>query len=196
MLWMKSFDEKEGLAELKKRISAFKKKEGFFLVGIDGGSGAGKTFLAKKLGEKTIPLDDYFKGKKFVKNNNWDAPGIMDISLAKFHLRALKKGKKVLKPVYSFRKCARIGAEDFAPAKILVVEGIHALNKKLVPLYGLKVFLECSEKKRLQRRIKRDIKERDYKKETVQEMWKSSVQPMYLKHIAPTKKYSDIVIRT
>ena len=106
----------------------------------------------------------------------------------------LKQNKSISKPVYDFTAHMRKGYENFKPGKIMIIEGIFALNQTISDILDIKVFMEAATKLRLQRRIERDVKERGRTEESVIEQFNSTVEPMYLKHVLPTKKFADFVI--
>jgi uridine kinase len=186
----------EGLKKAKEKINELKKKKQVVLVAIAGSSCSGKSLFARKLGEKTISMDDYYLGIDLMKNkDNFDEPSAMDLKLLKRHLLKLKKGESVEKPLYDFKTHKRKGFEELCSPQVLVVEGLFVLHPLLVDLFDLRIWIEASERKRLQRRLKRDTKERGWKRKEILAQWSKTVQPMYLLHVAPTKKKADLVVK-
>ena len=181
--------------KVKKRINKLKREKRVVIVGIAGGSSSGKTYLAKKLNEEILSMDDYFKGIKYIKDNNFDKPSALDLNLLRKHLIKLRDNKNIKKPVYDFKTHSRIGYEIFKPSKVIILEGLYALHKKIVDLIDLKIFVDSSEKTRLKRRIKRDVKFRGRTKKSVVKQWNESVEKMFREYILPTKKYADIIIK-
>ena len=87
------------------------------LMGIAGGSGSGKTTIAKKISSSfknkgnvtIIEMDSYYKNVDFLpfserEKINYDHPDAMDFELLKHHLKMLSNGKSIKKPVYDFCK--------------------------------------------------------------------------------------------
>lgn len=181
--------------KVKKRINELKKEKKIVIIGIAGGSSSGKTYLAKKLNEEILSMDDYFKGIKYIKDGNFDKPSALDLNLLRKQLIKLRNNKNIKKPVYDFKTHSRIGYEIFKPSKVIILDGLYALHKKIADLIDLKIFVDSSEKSRLERRIKRDVKFRGRTKESVIKQWNESVEKMFKLYILPTKKYADIVIK-
>jgi len=169
-----------------------------FIIGIAGGSGSGKTYIAKNIAEKIsgiiLSMDDYIKDKREYKNENWDLPQAWKFELIKKHLIELKNKNKIKKPVYDFSTGYIKTYEDVKPSSIIILEGNFALSKEFVDLLDLKIFIDIDEKTRLNRRLKRDIIERGRTKEKILKNWNQFVQPMYLKYIEPQKKKADLII--
>jgi len=188
------YNLKTGLLKTKAKLSELKKSKDVVLVGIGGGSSAGKTYFAKMLGKKVILMDDYYKGINFMKNNNFDDPDALDLDLLKEHLNLLKNGLDIKKPIYDFKIHSRIGYETFLAYPVIVIDGLFALNKIVKNILDLKIFIESSSSQRLERRIARDINERGRSRESVLKQWNETVEPMYSKFVLKTKKYADIVI--
>jgi uridine kinase len=185
----------KSVIRIKKMIRNELKSKKFVFVGIAGGSGSGKTWLAKKLGGQKLPMDDYYIGVKQMKDRNFDKPSALDLDLLSRHLKALKKGKSIRKPVYSFIKHDRKGYETYSlKGRVLIVEGLFALTGRIKNSLDIKIFLDMSEKTRLKRRIKRDMEERGRPKKSVLIQWKT-VERMYRKYVLPTKKNADLIIK-
>lgn len=168
-----------------------------FVIAVSGGSGSGKTFIAKliaeKLDGKVFSMDDYIRAEHIQSNNNWDVPEAWDLKLVKEHLIQLKNGKEIDKPVYDFMNSKRNNIVKFK-TEIIVIEGNFALIDDFKNMVDLKIFVDASEEIRLNRRLERDSIKRGQTKEKIFEMWKNYIQPMYLEHIEPQKKEADLII--
>ncbi len=187
-------DFKEGILEIKKKIKELLKEKKIIFIGICGGSASGKTFLAEKLPGQILSMDNYYIGINNMKNNNFDHPSALDLHLLKKNLQDLKQRKTIEKPIYDFKTHSRIGYEPFKlKGKVLIVEGLFALNNIIKDELDLKIFLDVSEKIRLERRIDRDVKERGRTKESVLQQW-IQVEEMYNKFVLLTKANVDIII--
>ena len=179
-----------------------------FLIGIAGGSGSGKTFLANKIFNTfkddvlIIQQDSYYKdlsGLKFKKRalENFDHPNSIDIELLKTHINKLLNGEHIDRPTYSFSKHIRKNQiETLSPKPIIIVEGILILSfKELLNLFSLKIFINIDSDIRFIRRLKRDIKQRNRSPLDVCRQYLSSVRPMHKKFVIPSKKNSDIIVK-
>ncbi len=184
----------KAVSEITKRANTLLKNKAVVLIGIAGGTGSGKTFIAKQVNAKMLSMDDYYVGKERMKDSNFDQPSALDLTLLMEHLLALKQNKSISKPVYDFKTHDRAGYEKFEPAKILIIEGLFALNKIIKDVLDIKVFVEATRETRLERRMERDIKERGRTKENVLDFFHNFAEPMYLEHVLPTKESADIIV--
>ena len=178
------------------------------IIGIAGGSGSGKTTVARKITEKmhdqvvVISQDSYYKDQSHLplaerQALNFDHPNAIDWDLLVQNLRALKEGRDVEQPVYSYITCSRSETETvhISPAPIIVVEGILIFNcKELVDELDIKVFVDADDDDRLMRVIARDIRERGKDVEWVMDRYTKTVKPMYLQFIEPSKRVADIIV--
>lgn len=187
------FSLESGLLELNRCIQRALKTKPVVVIGITGGSGSGKTHIAKKIRGKLLSMDDYHKGIGR-SGQNFERPQALDIGLLKEHLKQLRKGKPIKKPVYDFTTHSRTGYEEFLPGNIILVEGVFALTRKLASQIDLKVFVESPAERRLERRIERDIRERGRTKESVIKQVTERVEPMHKKYVEPSKKRANIII--
>ena len=179
-----------------------------FLIGIAGGSGSGKTFLANKIFNTfkddvlIIQQDSYYKdlsGLEFKKRalENFDHPNSIDIELLKTHINKLLNREPINRPTYSFSKHIRKDQiETLSPKPIIIVEGILTLSfKELLNLFSLKIFINIDSDIRFIRRLKRDIKQRNRSPLDVCTQYLSSVRPMHKKFVIPSKSNSDIIVK-
>lgn len=178
------------------------------LIGITGGTGSGKTTVAKaiyeSLPEKNICIleqDSYYKDQKHLSfeertKTNYDHPLAFDTELLLEHLKILLDGKSIEKPIYDFsnhiRKSETITVE---PKDIIILEGIMILeDERLRNLMDIKIFVDTDADVRVIRRIKRDIADRGRTLEAVIEQYLKTVKPAHQQFIEPTKKYANIII--
>ena len=178
------------------------------VIGVAGGTGSGKSTLVKKLqeafvGEDVITLshDYYYKQNNDItleerRKLNYDHPQAFDTDMMIEHVKALKEGVPVERPVYSFVDHNRLEASvKVIPAKVLIVEGILIFeNKKLRDLMDIKVFVDTDADIRLARRILRDVRERGRSMESVVGQYIATVKPMHEEFVEPSKKYADVII--
>ena len=178
------------------------------IIGIAGGTGSGKTTVVKKLLEKLptsqvviLPQDSYYRDSsdKPIEERlemNFDHPDSIEWELLVKHLKALKSGKDIEQPIYSYLTCTR--AKDtipVKPCKVVIVEGILILTSpELREMLDLKVFVDADADDRLIRVIKRDIVERGRSVNKVMERYEQTVKPMHLQFIEPTKRFANIIV--
>ena len=178
------------------------------VIGVAGGTGSGKSTLVKKLQEAfveedviTLSHDYYYKQNNDItleerRKLNYDHPQAFDTDMMIEHVKALKEGVPVERPVYSFVDHNRLEASvKVIPAKVLIVEGILIFeNKKLRDLMDIKVFVDTDADIRLARRILRDVRERGRSMESVVGQYIATVKPMHEEFVEPSKKYADVII--
>lgn len=180
------------------------------ILGIAGGTGSGKTSVAslvvedlKKLGCKVVFLDQdaYYKDSKhlsFEKRTklNYDHPDAIDFDLLISHVKALKMGKSIEKPIYSFTDHLRLPETEIVNSEqIIIVEGILILAiEKLRELLDMKIFVDADDDIRLLRRIERDMNERGRSFINIKEQYINTVKPMHLEFVEPSKRYADVII--
>lgn len=171
-----------------------------FVVGLAGGSGSGKTTLATIIAENlpwdvtTVPMDQFYQDLSHLsfgerKKVNFDLPESIDTTTLVSVVQSLTHGHPTKIPVYDFALYNRsLNTELLSPAPVILVEGMHALHHlPLVALYDLSVFLDIDEATRWERKLERDIRDRDRTYEDVLRMWKAYTQPMHNKHVQPTR---------
>ena len=180
-----------------------------YLIGIVGGSGAGKTFLAKKIQSlllpiesELIPQDDYYRDKTHMtmaerKRCNYDEPASIDFELLRQNLNELKLGNSIRHPLYDFKTHNQSGqTRKIEPVPVIIVDGILLFtNKELADLFDLRVFIDISADIRLARRLRRDVTERGRNMDSVLNQIQETVSPMYYKYVEPSKSLADIVIQ-
>lgn len=178
------------------------------VVGIAGGTGAGKTTVVRKIMARlpeanlsVIPQDNYYKDNSHLpleerQQLNFDHPASIQFSLLVKHIRSLKQGQAIEVPIYSYLTCTR--SEEtipVAPKNVVIVEGILILtHPRLRDLLDIKVFVDAAADERLIRVIHRDILERGRNVKEVLERYEKSVKPMHQQFIEPAKRYADIIV--
>tara|TARA_B110000467_G_scaffold161126_1_gene181631 strand:+ start:3038 stop:3655 length:618 start_codon:yes stop_codon:yes gene_type:complete len=178
------------------------------LIGIAGGTGSGKTSIAKYLLKEfdndrliVIQQDSYYKDNSNLpmdKRNqqNFDHPDAIDIELFNKQLVSLLNGKPVKIPIYDFSTHNRSEQQQFVKSsKIIVIEGILTLYfESLRKLMNIKVFIDVPNKIRFKRRLSRDIEKRGRTLMSVTNQYQSTVQPMYEQFVEPSKNFADMII--
>jgi uridine kinase len=179
-----------------------------FLIGLAGGTGSGKTTVAnaivKRVGEERIAIlshDSYYRDfvdlpKDILDRQNFDHPDSLESELLVRHLKALKQGMVVETPIYDF-KVHRRGAQSrrVEPRKVILVDGILIFAEpELRKLFDVKIYVDTDADIRLIRRLKRDIAERGRSVESVVTQYESTVRPMHMEFVEPSKRYADLII--
>ena len=175
-------------------------------VGIVGGSGSGKTTIASGLccltehyGSVVISQDDYYLGLPEgtdASRYNFDDPSALDLERLASDLLELKSGNSVNLPIYDFTCHRRSNAvRTVTPTPVIFVEGLFLFVKPaLREVFDICFFVDVPEHERLRRRIFRDVRERGRCEADIREQWEQQVEPMYLTHTHPTRRFSDIVL--
>ena len=178
------------------------------IIGVAGGSASGKSTLVRKLQEAfadehvtTLCHDFYYKAHDDLSLEersklNYDHPHSFDTDMMIEHIRQLKQGQSIQRPVYSFTDHNRLPQTVCVqPAKVLILDGILILeNKELRELMDVKVFVDTDDDVRLARRLVRDVQERGRDMNSVLKQYFSTVKPMHRDFVEPSKRYADIII--
>ena len=178
------------------------------LIGITGGSGSGKSTLVNELYEDfggeniaMVQQDAYYKDQSHLTmdertKTNYDHPRAFDNTLLVEHLKALKEGKAIQKPIYDFTIHNRAKETELVePKEIIIVEGILILeDERIRDLLDIKIFVDTDADVRIIRRLLRDVEERGRTVESVVDQYLTVVRPMHTQFTEPTKKYADIII--
>jgi uridine kinase len=177
------------------------------VIGIAGGTGSGKTTFARKIQEafpgKTVLIsqDSYYKDLSALSLDerakvNFDHPDSLDFALLAQHLKDLKLGSQIEKPVYNFRVHSREAeTERVSSNRIVIVEGILLFSiEEIRNQFDLKIFVDTDDDIRLLRRVTRDMKERGRSFASVQEQYLATVKPMHEAFVRPSKKFSDVIV--
>jgi len=177
-------------------------------IGIAGGSGSGKSTVARKIIERVGPdrishieMDSYYRDLSHLSleeraETNFDHPSSIDTELFLEHIKTLKSGNNTDRPNYSFATHTREKETTLVkPQPVVVVEGILLFeNKKIRDEIDIKIFIDTPSDYRFIRRLMRDIKERGRTADSVVEQYYATVRPMHETFVAPTREYADIII--
>lgn len=178
------------------------------VIGVAGGTGSGKSTLVKRLQEAfscedvaTLCHDYYYKAHPELSYEertklNYDHPDAFDTDMLVEHIRALKNGEVIERPVYSFVEHNRTDERVVVkPSKVIIIDGILIFeNKELRDQMDIKVFVDTDADLRLARRILRDVRERGRSMESVINQYTTTVKPMHEQFVEPSKKYADVII--
>lgn len=177
-------------------------------IGVAGGTGSGKTTVANairnRVGEGRIAIlshDWYYHDwvdlpKDVLDHKNFDHPDSLETDLLVRHLKALKDGATVEAPVYDFKTHRRAPeTRRIEPRKVVLVDGILIyVEPELRKLFDVKIFVDTDADVRLIRRIRRDIAERGRTLDSVVSQYESTVRPMHLEFVEPSKRWADLII--
>ncbi len=178
------------------------------IIGIAGGTGSGKTTVVHQIVEQLpvdevciISQDSYYNDTSHLTYEerikiNFDHPNSIDFNLLVQHLEELKKGNSFEQPVYSFKDHNRTSETVLThPKKVIIVEGILILtHPDIRELFDIKIYVHADSDERLIRRLKRDIAERGRDLDEVLHRYQTTLKPMHLQFIEPTKEFADIII--
>ena len=179
-----------------------------FVIGVAGGSGSGKTTVVRRivdsLGPEHVTLldhDRYYRDRNDLRLEeraalNYDHPDALETDLLVQHVRELKSGRSVNVPQYDFTRHARLTeTETFQPRRALIVEGILVFtDAALRDLMDIKVFVDTDSDTRFIRRLQRDVADRGRTMDSVIDQYQSTVKPMHLEFVEPSKRYADVII--
>jgi len=178
------------------------------LIGVAGGTGAGKTLVAQSiaqdLGSDSVLLieqDSYYKDLHHIplgerENRNFDHPDAIDRDLLRQHLERLLAGEEVDMPSYDMRTHTRVGQPlRIRGRRIMLLDGLLVLeDPSLRHLMDIKIYVDADPDIRFIRRLKRDLTERGRTLDQVIRQYESSVRPMHLQFVEHSKRYADLII--
>jgi uridine kinase len=178
------------------------------VVGIAGATGSGKTTVARRVIESLprgsvamLQHDSYYRDRADLSYEqrcelNFDHPDSLETSLMAEHLQQLRAGKAARVPIYDFTTHRRLAdTQRLEPGPVVVVEGILVLaDPELRSMLDIKVFVDTDADIRVFRRIRRDIEQRGRSFESVRKQYYSTVRPMHLQFVEPSKRWADIIL--
>ncbi|MCS6842933.1 MAG: uridine kinase [Caldilineales bacterium] len=178
------------------------------IIGVAGGTGSGKTTVAKAILERVgwnriafIQHDSYYHDAANLPLDararlNFDHPDALDTPLLVKHLQMLRAGRAVDIPIYDYRTHTRSPeTRRVTPEPVILVEGILIFAEPaLRALFDVKIYVDTDPDIRFIRRLTRDMKERGRSLESVIEQYLTTVRPMHMEFVEPTKRYADVII--
>ena len=178
------------------------------LIGIAGGTGSGKTSVARELLTNfnntdiaVIEQDSYYKDFSELSLDdrskiNFDHPDSIDYKLLKGHLKQLLNGHEIEIPIYDYSAHIRKNeTQKIGKHKIIILEGILALHDQDIrDMMDIKIYVDTDDDIRIIRRIKRDMNKRKRTFSSIIDQYCKTVKPMHSQFVKPTKKFADIVI--
>ena len=177
------------------------------MVGVVGGSGAGKTTLVRGLvdrlgsGASVLWFDEYYHDLVHLSPAeravvNFDHPDSLDVDLLVAHMAALLAGRPAEVPVYDFSTHTRTGRTRLVqPGPVVVVDGILVLAFPAIrECLDISVFVDAPAEVRLTRRLDRDVRERGRTPESVRAQFAATVTPMHEAFVSPCRAFADLVL--
>ena len=178
------------------------------VIGIAGGTGSGKSTVAKVIIDRVganhialLPHDAYYKDLANLEPAqrvliNFDHPDSLDTNLLIEHIKQLKNHQSIELPIYDFKTHTRTTEfTHIEPQPVILVEGILILAERgLRELFDVKIFVDTDPDIRFIRRLERDIAERGRTSASVIQQYMSTVRPMHLEFVEPSKRYADVII--
>lgn len=178
------------------------------VIGVAGGSGSGKTTVVRRIVDSlgpdevtVIEHDRYYRHYPDLRLEeraalNYDHPNSLETDLLARHVDQLRGGAAVDVPVYDFTRHARLERTDaMHPRRAIIIEGILILaDRALRERMDVKVFVDADDDTRFIRRLRRDVRERGRTLDSVVDQYLSTVKPMHLEFVEPSKRYADIIV--
>ncbi len=178
------------------------------IIGICGGTGSGKTTIARKIvqdvGAENVVLveqDSYYRNLADMPLDerhqaNFDHPDSIDSEMLMNHIKRLKNGQSIEMPIYDFKSHTRSNeTEHIEPKSVVIIEGILIFSEsRVLNLLDVRVFVDTPDDIRFIRRLQRDINERGRSVESVIEQYFTTVRPMHFDFVEPSKRHADIII--
>jgi uridine kinase len=178
------------------------------IIGVCGGSGAGKTSVARAI-IQAIGRDDvaelaedaYYREYRHLSDTertriNWDHPDAIEVELLLEHINRLCAGETIQRPIYDFAAYARAAETvTIASKPVLIVEGILIfVEPRLRDIFDVKVYVDTDADLRFIRRLQRDVTERGRTSESVISQYLATVRPMHLAFVEPEKRFADVIV--
>jgi len=177
-------------------------------IGVAGGTGSGKTTVAEAILQRVgfqhiafLQHDAYYcdQGRLPPEERakvNYDHPDTLDNELLIKHVKALQARQPIEVPIYDFTTHTRTSrTRRVEPQPVILLEGILIFAiRNLQELMDVKIYVDTDADMRFIRRLQRDIAERGRTMASVIEQYLSTVRPMHLEFVEPSKRYADVII--
>jgi uridine kinase len=179
-----------------------------YIIGVAGGTGSGKTTVSRRIQNAVgadriayIEHDSYYNDHSHLSpearaRSNYDHPDSLDTPLLIHHMHQLCRWQAIDVPIYDFAAHARTTkTKRVQPAPIILLEGILILSEReLRELINMRIYVDTSADIRFIRRLQRDVEERGRTLESIIDQYMTTVRPMHLEFVEPSKRYADIII--
>jgi uridine kinase len=178
------------------------------IIGVAGGTASGKTTVSDAILDRVgrqhiiyLQHDSYYRDLSYLPLEertklNFDHPDALETELLVSHLRRLQAGEPVEVPVYDFATYQRSEeTRRMEPRRVILLEGLLIfVDKELREMMDVKLYVDTDADLRFIRRLQRDIQERGRTMESVIHQYLTTVRPMHLEFVEPSKRYADIII--
>lgn len=178
------------------------------IIGICGGTGSGKTTIARKIVQSVgrgnvvlVEQDSYYRNLADMPLDerhqaNFDHPDSIDSDMLVNHIKRLKQGQSIEMPIYDYKTHTRIEeTEHIDPKPVVIVEGILIFAEaRVLDLLDFRIFVDTPDDIRLIRRLKRDINERGRSFEHTLWQFEHTIRPMHFEFVEPSKRHADIIM--
>lgn len=178
------------------------------IIGICGGTGSGKTTIARAIVEAVgaenvilVEQDSYYRNLADMPlddrhHANFDHPDAIDSDLLVNHIKRLKLGQPIEIPIYDMVTHTRSDrVEVISPRPVVIVEGILIFSEpRILELLDVRVFVDTPDDIRLMRRLRRDINERGRTFERTLDQYEKTIRPMHFEFVEPSKRFADVII--
>jgi uridine kinase len=178
------------------------------IIGICGGTGSGKTTIARRIVEEVgaenvilLEQDSYYRNLIDMPLDerhlaNFDHPDSIDSDMLVGHLKRLKDGLDVEMPIYDFKTHTRSDrVATLHPKPVVMVEGILIFAEpRIRELLDIRVFVDTPDDIRFIRRLQRDIRDRGRTTQSVIDQYFATVRPMHMEFVEASKRFADIII--
>jgi len=178
------------------------------VVGMAGGSGSGKSTvvrnLVNRLGPDRVSVihhDAYYRDYAHLSAEdrariNFDHPNALETELLETHLAALLRGEPVEVPVYDFTTHTRSQEVLATPSReVILLDGILVLAEpSLRKWMDIRIYVDTDADLRFIRRMDRDVRERGRSIASVVNQYLTSVRPMHLEFVEPSRRWADIIL--
>lgn len=173
------------------------------VLGVAGGSGSGKSWLAKAVaeafpGQTTVVCHDWYYrdngslDEAAALKLNFDHPRALETPLMCRQLDQLMAGKAVDAPIYDYATHARLTkTRRVEPRPLIILDGILVLTEKsLRDRMTVSVFIETPDDIRLMRRVRRDCTERRVDLNETLRLYEEFVRPMHKRFVEPSSHHA------
>lgn len=166
------------------------------VIGVTGPVASGKSSLARMLGGSIIPTDAYLPNYDAVPELERDRPEHADLDLLTRNLGELRRAGRTRIPVWSFHTHRRESLREIAlESDIIVVEGIHALDDRILPALDLRVLVDAPPAVRWGRWEHIETSgQRGWGVDMARDHFDRVAEPTFLSRIEALRRVADLIV--